>query len=50
MKVKKGQNYKSGKRIIKIISRAKFDYWNVKAGKKNHRIHEGTLDKFYKLL
>lgn len=50
MKVKKGQEYKSGKRIIEITGRAKFGYWNVKVGKGNHRIHEGTLRKFYKLI
>jgi hypothetical protein len=54
-KIKKGQLYKSinSSVIIKIVNKSSGNkHWNTKRinGKKNHKIHEGSLLKFYKLI
>lgn len=53
MKFKKGMvlgDKKTG-RLILIKSKASGNkHWNCVCGRKNHKIHEGTLLKFYEVI
>jgi len=55
IKIKKGQLWKSkdSNIVLQIVNKFSGNrHWNTKkiGGKKAHRIHEGTLYKFYELL
>ena len=53
MKLRRGlvlADKETGREIKLIKPVGGFGHWNCKCGKKNHRVHEGTLKKFYEEL
>ncbi len=51
-KVRPGQRYedKNTGRIITVRQRVGSRHWNCICGKKNHKVHDGTLRRFYRLV
>lgn len=49
MKIKPGARFRDNNtgRVIVVTKRAGGKHWSCVCGKKNHRLHEGTLQKFY---
>ena len=53
MKIKRGMKFRSkgSGRVIVVKRKATgHGHWDCACGKKNHKIHEGTLRKYYETL